>query len=164
MKRRKNIVRFWDYLQRNVKDYICLAACCVLFFVFYWKVSGAIAAELLVAICLSYVAVMAVCAIGLAKITRHERQCTLTHKRVVGYSFLVSAPIYFSWMLVSVIPVLQYEVWLLIGFPICVISFLTMTTVAKRWKQGKTWFWIIQIGIYLTIFVSGQWIMYAVFA
>ena len=164
MKHKKAFFRVLEYLQRNVNDYICLTACCVLFFVFYWNVSGAMAAEILIAICLFYVAVMALSAIGLAKITQHERHCTLTHRRAVGYSFLVSSPIYFSWMLVSVIPVLQYEVWLLIGFPICVISFLTMTTIAKRWKKGKAWFWIIQIGIYLAIFVSGQVITHAVFA
>ena len=156
MKRRKAIARFWEYLQRNVRDYACLIACSILFFAFYWRVSGTVAAEFLIAICLLYVMVMALCAIGLAKIMRHESYCTLTHKRVVGYSFLISTPIYFSWMLVSVIPVLQYEVWLLIGFPICVISFLTMTTVAKRWKKGKAWFWSTQAIIYLVILLTGQ--------
>ena len=89
MKHKKAFFRALDYFQRNVKDYICLAVCCVLFFVFYWNVSGETATEILIAICLSYVAIMVLCAIGLAKITQHERQCTLTHRRVVGYSFLL---------------------------------------------------------------------------
>ena len=150
------IFRFLNLIKQNLKVHVCLFAICALFFAFYREVSGRITAIIVLTVLISYAVIMALCTLGTTRILQYERAGTLTRRRAIGYSFLVAAPVYFFWMLFSLIPIIRYEIWMLTGFPLCVVTFFTLVPVAERWHKMRLLFWLIQIGIYLTFLLLGQ--------
>ena len=97
------------------------------------------------------------CEYGMIKIHRYEREGSLTSKRLSFYSFLVSLPIYFVWLLISVIPIPQYEVWFITGFPAGFFCFIPLQSLSEHWTRGrKKWFWIVQLVLYVLCFATGQ--------
>ena len=159
MKRRMTLQRVLDWIRQHAKEHILLIAICALFFAFYRNLSGTTVALILVLVMAVWVIIMSLCSIGTAKMLQHERTHTLTKKRIVGYSFLVALPIYVAWAFFSLIPIVQYEVWLLTGFPICIFSCVALISLGEKWREMRFWFWITQAAIYLFLLVSGQIIL-----
>lgn len=147
---------FFKSFKTFFKEHIIMALVCVMFFWAYKDLTNDILILAILIFSVLYVTVMAVCHFGLSKFTQHERNHTVTRKRLVGYSFLIAMPIYFLWLFFSLIPIIQYELWLLTGLPLMVITGLTLCSIADRWKGNLILFWSIQIGIYLFLLVGGQ--------
>ncbi|MBQ8311329.1 MAG: hypothetical protein IJX80_10005 [Clostridia bacterium] len=92
----------------------------------------------------------------MTKIAQYERSCTLCFQRTFGYSFLVAMPIYFLWLLLSLIPIVYYEIWFLTGLPLCICTGFTLVSISEKWRGWRILFWGIQIAIYLILTVTGQ--------
>ena len=140
-----------------------MALICVLFFMVYKDLTNRGLILLILAFAILYASVMAVCHYGLSKFTRHEKNHTVTPKRLVGYSFLIAMPIYFLWLVFSLIPMIQYEMWLITGFPLVIVTGFTLNSIADRWSGKRVLFWSIQIGIYLSLLIGGQLIVRSMF-
>ena len=157
----------WKILFGNVgmfiKENISLAIICVLLFLFYKEIWGSFAACIIVLMLLLYSVVMLLCSFGMTKIAQHERSGTICFRIVFGYSFLVAMPIYFLWALFSLVPIVQSELWLLTGLPLCLCTGLTLASISEKWVARRTLFWTIQIAIYLTLTVAGQLICRTIF-
>ena len=146
-------------LKLFIKENICLAALCILFFLCYREIAGAWLTLIMLAIFVSYFFVMALGAIGLTKFTQHERSHTLTTRRLFHYSIFAAMPIYFLWLLFSLIPIVQYEVWLLTGLPLVIVTGFTLVSIADRWKGKLAFYWSLQVSIYLCLLIGGQLIV-----
>ncbi len=103
-----------------------------------------------------YSGAMAVCRLGEIKLVTYYRSNTFTAKRLFGVSVLVAAPIYLFWVLFSLIPIMSYEIWLITGFPVVIVSALAFGSVAEYWGKRKPLFWFIQTAIYIVCFAVGQ--------
>ncbi len=155
MKSERRSIR--GFLKPFIKEHICVAIFCVLFFVFYRNVSGLVPAILFLVFILLYGTSIAICDFGMSKLKGWERTYALTPKRLYGLSFLIGAPVYFLWFAFSIIPIAHYAVWLLTGLPLCIVTGLTLSEIADRWNQRKPLYWGIQVAIYLALLFIGQW-------
>ncbi|MBQ3014642.1 MAG: hypothetical protein IJD75_05865 [Clostridia bacterium] len=150
---------FFKSLKIFIKENICLTVLCIVFFLFYRELAGAWLTLIMLAIFVSYFFVMAVGTIGLTKFIQHERSHTLTTRRLFCFSILAAMPIYFLWLVFSLIPIVQYEVWLLIGLPIVIVTAFTLASIADRWKGKLAFYWSLQVAIYLCLLLGGQLIV-----
>lgn len=139
-----------------IKEHIMMALICVTFFVVYRELAGALLTLLILAFLILYATANALCHYGMTKFLQHEKSNTVTQKRLVGYSFLIGMPIYFLWFVFSLIPIIQYEVWMLTGLPVVIVTGLTLFSIADRWKGKKAVYWSIQLFIYLSLLIGGQ--------
>ena len=103
-----------------------------------------------------YSCAMTLCRLGEVKIIAYDRTNTLTAKRLLGASMLVGTPIYLFWALFSLIPIISYEIWLITGFPVVIVSTFAFGSVAEYWKKRKPLFWLMQTAIYILCFTVGQ--------
>ena len=145
-----------------MKEHIMMALICVIFFTVYKELSGPLFALLLLAFMVLYATASAICHYGMTKFLRHEKNNTVTQKRLVGYSFLIGMPIYFLWFVFSLIPIIQYELWLMTGLPLVIVTGFTLFSISDRWKEKKILFWGGQILIYLCLLIGGQCLVFFV--
>ncbi len=103
-----------------------------------------------------YSGAMAVCRLGEVKLAAYYRSNTFTAKRLFVASSLVAAPIYLFWALFSLLPIMSYEIWLITGFPVVIVSALAFGSVAEYWGRRKPLFWLMQTAIYIVCFAVGQ--------
>lgn len=103
-----------------------------------------------------YSGAMALCSIGEIKIAAYYRSGALTAKRLLGASLLAAAPIYLFWVLFSIIPIMSYEIWLITGFPIVLVSAFAFGSVAEYWGKRKPLFWLMQTAVYIVCFAVGN--------
>ena len=104
-------VEVLESIRMFLKEHITMALICVLFFMVYKDLTNHGLILLILAFAVLYATVMAVCHYGLSKFTQYEKNHTVTPQRLVGYSFLIAMPIYFLWLVFSLIPMIQYELW-----------------------------------------------------
>ena len=158
---KKSRVELLESLRMFLKEHITMALICVLFFMVYKDLTNHGLILLILAFAILYASAMAVCHYGLSKFTRHEKNYTVTQKRMVGYSFLIAMPFYFLWLVLSLIPMIQYELWLMTGLPLVIVTGFTLNSIADRWSGKRVLFWSIQTGIYLSLLIGGQLIVRA---
>ncbi len=139
-----------------MKEHIMMALICVAFFAVYKELSGALFTILILTFMVLYATANVLCHYGMSKFLQHEKNNTVTQKRLVGYSFLISMPIYFLWLVFSLIPIIQYEIWMLTGLPLVIVTGLTLFSISDRWREKKVLFWSIQLAIYLCLLIGGQ--------
>ena len=84
-----------------------------------------------------------------------EKQNKITAKKLFYLSAMILCPIYLFWFLFSVIPILSYEVWLITGFPIILVSCIPLHTLADHWKKTAV-FWLLQLLVYGCCLAIGQ--------
>ena len=160
----KNIKKISEIVFRFIKDNFFVTFSYVLFYIMFRFFVGGSAALIIMSVFVIYSSSMVGCEYGMIKIHRYEREGSLTSKRLSFYSFLVSLPIYFVWILISLIPIPQYEVWCMTGFPACAFCFIPLQSLSEYWTRGrKKWFWGAQLVAYGCCFVTGQIICNAVF-
>ena len=145
-----------DFLGRFAKEHISMALACVLLFSFYRDMVGDFVLLIVLVFLVLYGTAMAVCYFGMTKLEKHQRSGSVTGKRVFGLSILISMPIYYLWMVVSLIPIVRYELWLLTGLPLVIITGTTLFSVVDHWRENKAWFWLFQVGVYLCMLLGGQ--------
>ena len=129
---------------------------CVVFFVVYRECAGAMVTLVILAFLVLYATANGICYYGMTKYLQHEKNNTVTGKRVVGYSFLIGMPIYFLWLVFSLIPIVEYELWLLTALPLVLVTGLTLSSISDRWEEKKVVCWVIQLVIYLCLLIGGQ--------
>ena len=156
-------VEVLESIRMFLKEHITMALICVLFFMVYKDLTNHGLILLILAFAVLYATVMAVCHYGLSKFTQYEKNHTVTPQRLVGYSFLIAMPIYFLWLVFSLIPMIQYELWLMTGLPLVIVTGFTLHSIADRWVGKRALFWSIQIGIYLSLLIGGQLIVMPLF-
>ena len=153
----KNMKKFSEIVFRFIKDNFFVTFSYVLFYIMFRVFVGGSAAFIIMTVFIIYSSSMVGCEYGMIKIHRYEREGSLTSKRLSFYSFLVSLPIYFVWILISVIPIPQYEVWFITGFPAGFFCFIPLQSLSEHWTRGrKKWFWIVQLVLYVLCFATGQ--------
>ena len=153
----KNMKKFSEIVFRFIKDNFFVTFSYVLFYIMFRVFVGGSAAFIIMTVFIIYSSSMVGCEYGMIKIHRYEREGSLTSKRLSFYSFLVSLPIYFVWLLISVIPIPQYEVWFITGFPAGFFCFIPLQSLSEHWTRGrKKWFWIVQLVLYVLCFATGQ--------
>ena len=153
----------WQHFKMFAKEHICLVAMCIMFFLFYRELAGGWLTLIILAFLIVYVAAMALCAFGLTQFMQHEKSHTLTKRRIFWFSAFVATPIYFLWLVFSLIPIIQYEIWMLTGLPLVIVTGLTLASLADRWKGRRCFFWSLQIFIYICLLVGGQLMVHLIF-
>ncbi len=149
---------------RFFKDNFVVTLSYVLFFIMFRVFVGGYAALVVTVTLLIYSTSMVACEYGMLKLNYYERFGTVTRKRLFFYSILIATPIYFVWLLISVIPIPQYEVWLITAFPACFFCFIPLQTLSEHWnRELKKWFWIIQLVAYVFCFAVGQLVCHFAF-
>ena len=148
--------RICEYISKNILAWLTYALCVTVFVVFYREIVGINGTAILIAIFVSYGFCMILNFVGLQKFVKNEKAGTLTFKKIFGLTFLILSPIYWCWIILSIVPISTYEVWFITGFPISIISFLPIKEVAEYWKDKKTAFWMLQVSIYLLFLVTEQ--------
>ena len=146
-------------LKEFVKEHISMVLICIIFFVVYREFSGATVALAILSFLVLYAISNGLCYYGMTKYLQHEKSNTVTGKRLVGYSFLIGMPIYFLWFVFSLIPIVEYELWLLTGLPLVIVTGFTLSSISDRWEEKKIWFWVIQIVIYLFLLIGEQFLV-----
>ena len=148
--------RILEYIQKNSITWLTYLLCLAIFFVFYREVVGIYGTLILLVIFLAYGICMILNFWGLQRFKKYEKSNALSFKRIFRLTFLILAPIYWCWVLLSFVPINAYEVWFITGFPITFISFLPLKEVAGHWENKKIAFWAMQIGIYLLLLTTVQ--------
>ncbi len=148
--------RICEYISKNIVAWLTYAMCLVLCFGFYRDIVGINGTFILFVVVFLYGVCMLLNYIGMRKILKHEKEGSLTFKKTFGLTFAVLSPIYWCWIILSVVPISTYEVWFITGFPISIISFLPLKEVANYWGRKQIAFWAVQGSIYLLFLVTEQ--------
>ena len=150
-------------LRSLIREHVSMALICLAFFVAYRRIAGTALMLAILAFVLLYVGAITGCHFGMTRFLQHEKNNTVTQKRLVGYSFLIGLPIYYLWLLFSLIPIAHYSVWMLSGFPLVVTTGFTLFSIADRWKGKQALFWTAQLVLYLCLLLGGQWAIHSLF-
>ena len=150
-------------LRSLIREHVSMALICLAFFVAYRRIAGTALMLAILAFVLLYVGAITGCHFGMAKFLQHEKNNTVTQKRLVGYSFLIGLPIYYLWLLFSLIPIAHYSVWMLSGLPLVITTGFTLFSIADRWRENKALFWSAQLVLYLCLLFGGQWAIHSLF-
>lgn len=144
-----------QHLRKNLFRYIGMVFAFSPFAIFYWKISGIYVVVFSVIIFISWAFIITCCHKAQLKVQAHQRSGTLTPKNALLYSLQIGLPIYWSWAIISVVPITTHYVWLLTGFPVSIISSIPLKEVSDI-THNKVIFWSIQVAIYLSVLLLGQ--------
>lgn len=147
----------------SMKEHISMAIVCVMLYFLFRNMASTLVLTVILAFIVLYGTSMAICYYGMAKLEKHRRSGSVTPKRLFGFSILIAMPIYYLWMVVSLIPIVQYEIWLLTGLPLVIITGLTLSSIVEHWREKKALFWLFQAAVYLGMLCGGQLVIHLVF-
>ena len=126
-------------------------------FVFYRKLVGWSAALALSVVFAVYASAMVLSALGTKTLLAYERAGVLRGWRLILSSCAVASPIYFLWIILSIIPISNYNIWFLTGFPVAVISAFPLIALSEHFpKNRRVLFWCFNAGGYILSLASGQ--------
>jgi len=158
------VKKSFEIVFRFIKDNLFVTLSYILFYIMFRVFVGGSAALVIIVVFITYSTSMFACEYGMTKIQRYEREESLTSKRLSFYSVLVALPIYFVWLLIAVIPIPQYEVWFITGFPAGFFCFMPLQSLSEHWTRGrKKWFWVMQLVLYAFCFMAGQIVCRVIF-
>ena len=144
-------------IRQFIKEHILFAVISVVIFVVYRKIIGAFATLLLLAFLLIYSGTMTLCWFAMSRLEQLEKNGRVSQKTLLGLSFLIASPIYLIWLIISLIPILSWEVWLITGLPITVIAVFSLFSIAEHWQKTQRFiFWMVQVVVYLCLLCAGQ--------
>ena len=142
-----------SFIKRNILLWLLY----VLLFIIFRRIMGASPAILLIVFFAVYGLSMAINEYGHIVLSAYERANKLTPKNLLKFSLFILIPTYLFWILLSVIPIFQFEVWLITGLPIVLLSSLYVYGFYDYWKHMlKKSFLGLQLLIYVCCFVIGQ--------
>ena len=144
-----------QHLQKNFFRYIGIILAFLPFVFFYWKISSIYFVLISIIIFISWAFIITCCHKAQANVQAHQRSGTLTPKKALIYSIQIGLPIYWSWAIISIVPITTHYVWLLTGMPVSIISSIPLKEVSDL-THNKVMFWIIQVVIYLAVLILGQ--------
>ena len=147
--------RILQHLKNNLLRYISIILAFSPFAVFYWKISGIYVVLFSVIIFISWAFIITCCHKAQLKVHAPQRNGTLTSEKALFYSLQIGLPIYWSWAIISIVPITTHYVWLLTGFPVSIISSIPLKEVSDI-THNKVIFWSIQVSIYLSVLILGQ--------
>lgn len=79
--------------------------------------------------------------------------------RMLCWSILASLPLYFCYLVICAIPIVSYQAWLMTGFPVLLLAYFPTKSIYDVYhhltKRGVL-FWLLQITVYLSLFIGGQ--------
>lgn len=134
-----------------------------LVFVFYWKIAGVTVAAALAVVLAAYGASMAVCEIGKRRLLAIEKSGALTNRMLILCSLMIVCPIWLLWLLLSLIPIQNYNIWFITGFPVALLSAFPLIALSDHFeKRHRLPFFLANAAIYLLLLSVGQWIGTAV--
>ncbi|MBQ9131017.1 MAG: hypothetical protein IJX62_00920 [Clostridia bacterium] len=147
------------WFRNFIKEHVTVAVLSVAVFLVYRRIVGVFATLLFLGILVVYAGTMVACRFSMKKLEHMEKGNCVTQSRLLGLSLLIASPIYLFWLLFALIPIFSYEIWLLSGLPVTVIAMLALSTLAAHWNRSRqALFWLMQTGIYLCLFLIGQWV------
>ncbi len=139
----------------RIKSCFLEAILCCILYICYRKIIGAHSALILTAFLILYGGTMAVSEFAERKLLCLERQNKITANKLFYLSAMILCPIYLFWFLFSMIPIFSYEVWLITGFPIILVSCIPLHTLSDYWKKVSL-FWLLQLLVYGCCLAIGQ--------
>ncbi|MBQ7335814.1 MAG: hypothetical protein IJW92_05025 [Clostridia bacterium] len=149
------ILNLINYLKRNIT---VLLAYLILYFGFQ-QIIGASPALIATVLLVVYSGATTISYYCREKLLQFEKANALTTKKLFLFSAFIPSPIYLFWFLFSMIPIYSYEVWLITGLPMVLLSGVPLYSLSECWKEKwKKFFWGLQILIYITCLVAGQFL------
>ncbi|MBO5306186.1 MAG: hypothetical protein J6B12_05430 [Clostridia bacterium] len=127
----------------------------VLLFVFYWRISGIYTVLFLFGLIVPYGFAVAFCEKGKQKFLRAKREDCLTPRDAFRYAIQMSAPFYWCWFVVSLFPIMTWELWLITAIPPIVLTGMPLVALADVVYNKKT-FWLVQVAMYLLMLLCGR--------
>ena len=147
--------RIFQHLKNNFLRYISIILAFSPFAIFYWKISSIYVVLVSVIIFISWAFIITFCHKAQQTVNAHQRSGTLTPKKALFLSLQIGLPIYWSWAIISIVPITSHYVWLLTGMPVSIISSIPLKEVSDI-TYNKVLFWVIQVVIYLSVLILGQ--------
>ena len=90
---------------------------------------------------------------------RYHELSANERKRIWKLACLRMLPIWLCYIIVSVIPFVQWEVWLMLCMPCVVVAFIAAKSVFHDYYMltGERWrYWSLQIGVFIAVQVVCQ--------
>ena len=126
-------------------------------FFFYRQLVGWTVALALSVVLATYAAAMVISAFGTKRMLAYERSEALTNKRLILCTLAVASPIYFLWIILSIIPIVNYNIWFLTGFPVAVISAFPLIAISGHYsKRWRVLFYLLHVLLYIFLLTVGQ--------
>ena len=126
-------------------------------FVFYRNIVGWSVALALSVVFAVYASAMVLSAFGTKRLLAYERAGVLRGKRLILSSCAVASPIYFLWIILSLIPIDNYNIWFLTGFPVAVVSAFPLIALSDHFpKKRRVLFWVLHALLYILLLTAGQ--------
>ena len=151
----KKIIKFIH----NIRKYIFEGFLYIFLYICYQKIIGGNAVLILTVFLVLYGGTMAISDYAKKKLICLEKQNNITSKKLFYFSILILCPIYLFWFLISIIPIISYEMWFVTGFPMVLLCSIPCYVLSEYWKYvSKIFFWGLQLSIYICCFIVGQFL------
>jgi len=147
------------FIIKIIKSNIPLLISLLILYVFYTKFFEVSFGGYLILFLFIYGSIMSLNYYSGVSLARLKRANALTTKKLIFYSLLYSSPIYIFWILFSVIPLVSYLTWFVVGFPLTVLSVSHFRVLySEYWKNNplNRLFVSAQILIYVLCLCIGQ--------
>lgn len=150
-------IRIRDFGQTFLRI-IPLLGCFIAIFFCFRALSGTSAALFFLSFFFLYMLTTIACHHGITMLEAYERAFALTTKKRLGFSILTCFPTYLMWLLTSVLPIKTWVAWVLVGFPLIVLSTFPIFAICDEyWRRSpKLLLWSCHFGVYFICFSIGQ--------
>jgi len=156
--------QFFMYLREKSIILLLYALLAAGIFIFYKNVVGLYATLFLIAVLAAYCISMAGSFFAMKKFLKAEKEQRLTPALTARLSFVIALPVYWCWLLFSLIPITSYYAWSITGFPLAIVSAFPLKAVADFWHGiHKIVFWGIHILLYPLFLILGQAVILSLF-
>lgn len=152
-------IKIIGFIIKTVKSNILLLISLLIFYVFYTKIFEVSFGKSLILFLFIYGSIMSLNYHSGVSLARLKKANALTTKKLIFYSLLYSSPIYLFWILFSIIPLVSYLTWFVIGLPLIVLSVSHFRTLySEYWKNNPLNNLLVsaQILIYILCLCIGQ--------
>ena len=144
-----------EMIQANPRRAIITAFFFFLLFVIFWLLSGIGVAIISIVFFFTYSTAMDIGKKAKRKYNELAPTGTLTERQTMILSVENAMLIYWYWGLVSLIPITNYAAWFIVGLPVTILSSIPLKELARQNK--RTWlYWLLQLAIYVVLFLIGQ--------
>ena len=126
--------------------------------VIYYKIVGAYVTLFLAFLLVTYSFFMGLSQKAQNELLQLETFYRLDEKKGFRLSLVISLPIYWNWLIISLIPITSFYAWMITGFPINVHGFIHLKVIEEHVKR-KALFWCVQVVIYVTILSAAQFLI-----
>ena len=144
-----------EVIQENPRRAFITAFFFLMILLIFWALAGIYVALISIFFFFTYSSAMDIGKKAKRKYNELAPTGTLTEKQTMLLSMQNGMLIYWSWGLVSLIPITNYAGWFIVGLPVTILSSIPLKELAKQNKRAWL-YWLIQLAIYVILFLIGQ--------